>query len=79
MVYQPVEGLLPKANYSAYKLVTMAGKRAQELAAGAPRLVEASAIEKVTTTALREILAGKVMLKEVADALVHVAKGKKAK
>ena len=79
MIYQPVEGLLPKANFSAYKLITMAGRRAQELAAGSPRLVDASAIEKVTTTALREILAGKVMLKDVADAIAQAAKGKKAK
>ncbi len=64
MVYQPVEELLPRAGWCAYKLITIASRRAQELAAGQPKLVEAPANEKVATTALREIIAGKVMLKE---------------
>lgn len=69
MIYQPVEKLLPRSGYSSYKLIAMAFKRSQELANGSPKLVEAAAIEKVTTTAFREIIAGKVMLKEVADEL----------
>jgi len=63
MVYQPVEELLPKTAWCAYKLITIASRRAQEIAAGQPKLVESTANEKVATTALREIRAGKVMLK----------------
>ena len=67
MLYVPVEDLLPKAAGNSYKLVALASKRALELADGAAKLVEAPAIEKLTTTALREILAAKVVLKEVAE------------
>jgi len=67
MMYLPMERLLPKAGGSSYKLVALAYLRALQLANGAAKLVEAPAIEKVTTTALREILAGKVVLKSVAD------------
>jgi DNA-directed RNA polymerase omega subunit len=67
MIYQPVEKLLPRSGYSSYKLITMAFQRAQELANGSAKLIDSPANEKVTTTAFREIIAGKVMLKEVAD------------
>ena len=40
MGYQPLEDLLPKANYSIYKLVRLASIRATELAEGKPRLIE---------------------------------------
>ena len=69
MIYQPIEKLLPRSGFSSYKLITMAFQRSQELAAGSPKLVEGPSNEKVTTTAFREIIAGKVMLKEVADEL----------
>ncbi len=68
MIYQPIEKLLPRSGFSSYKLIAMAFKRAQELSNGSPKLIEAPMIEKATTTAFREIIAGKVMLKEVADA-----------
>ncbi len=67
MGYQPLEKLLPKANYSIYKLVCMAAKRAKELADGSPHLIEISSSAKTATVALEEILAGRVVMKEVAD------------
>ena len=67
MMYLPMERLLPKAGGSSYKLVVLAYARALQLANGSPKLVEAPATEKLTTTALREILDGKVVLKDVAD------------
>ena len=67
MLYLPMEDLLPKAGGNSYVLVALASNRALELADGAAKLVEAPAIEKVTTTALREIIAGKVVWKNVAD------------
>lgn len=67
MIYQPIEKLLPRAGNSSYKLITMAFQRAKELACGSPKLVEGPSNEKATTTAFREIIAGKVELKEVAD------------
>ncbi|MEI6438068.1 MAG: DNA-directed RNA polymerase subunit omega [Candidatus Omnitrophota bacterium] len=74
MIYQPVEKLLPRSGNSSYMLIAMAFKRAQELSNGSPKLVEAPAIEKATTTAFREIIAGKVMLQSVADAEALEAK-----
>ncbi len=67
MVYMPQEVLLPKAEDNAYKLITLASRRALELANGAPKLIEASANEKYATTALREILMARVVLKGVAE------------
>ena len=66
MGYQPLEDLLPKANYSIYKLVRLASIRATELAEGKPRLIEHPSSEKVATIALEEVAAGKVVLKEAA-------------
>ncbi|MBF0485927.1 MAG: DNA-directed RNA polymerase subunit omega [Candidatus Omnitrophica bacterium] len=79
MVYLPVEDLLSKSAHSSYKLVTMASRRALEIANGSPKLVEAPANEKSATTALREIMAGKVMTKEAADIMEAEAKSKKSK
>lgn len=67
MGYPPLEDLLPKAGNSIYKLIRMAANRAVDLADGKPKLVDASAIPKVTTVALEEIKASKVVAKEVAD------------
>ena len=78
MVYQPVEQLLPKAEGNVYKLSTIAFRRALELANGQAKLVDAPLNEKLATTALREIIAGKVMLKEVADAEEAEAKAEAA-
>ncbi len=67
MGYQPLERLLPQANFSVYKLVKMASKRAMALADGKPKLVEVPTTTKTATIALDEIAARKVILKEVVD------------
>ena len=61
MSYVPVQDLLSKTN-SIYKLVVLASRRAVELNAGAPRLVETDG-EKVSSIALQEIAEGKVKMK----------------
>ena len=63
MAYEPLEYLLPRAGGSIYKLVRLASKRASELANNQPPLIENTASHKLTTVALKEILAGKVTLK----------------
>ncbi len=68
MSYQPLEKLLPRAGNSIYRLVLMAAKRATELADGAAKLIDFPSSEKTTTIALEEVAAGKVELKEVAEA-----------
>lgn len=60
MSYVPIQDLLSKTN-SIYKLVVLASKRAVELNAGVPKLVEDDN-EKVTSTALEEIAQDKVKL-----------------
>lgn len=72
----PIEELLPRANYSIYKLVTMASARALELSDGKRCLLENPSSEKLTTRALEEIALGKVELKEVADARLAEEKSK---
>jgi len=67
MGYPPLEKLLPKANYSVYRLVRMAALRAMEIADGAKALVPVSPEEKTATIALEEIHSGKVVVNEVAD------------
>lgn len=62
MSYVPIQNLLAKTN-SIYKLVVLASKRALELNAGAPKLVEGDQ-EKVCSIALEEIAQGKVKLQE---------------
>ncbi len=64
MGYQPLEQLLPRTNWSIYRLVRLASKRALEIAETGVKLVYASAEEKVTTTALEEIRQGKVLEKD---------------
>lgn len=59
MAHVAVEQLLKRCG-SIYKLVILAAKRAKELAEGSPPLVDAAS-RKVTTTALDEILQGKVV------------------
>ena len=60
MSYVRIQDLLKKTD-SMYKLVVMASRRATELNAGAPRLVEEEKA-KMTSIALDEILQGKVKL-----------------
>jgi len=59
----PIEELLPKANYSIYKLVSMAAVRALELSDGRRCLAENINTEKFTTMALEEIAQGKIEVK----------------
>jgi len=63
----PIEELLPRANYSIYKLVSMASRRALELSDGKRCLVDCPSSAKLTTMALEEISQGKIESKEVAD------------
>ena len=63
MAYQPLEELLPKASMSIYRLVRLASIRATELATTGVKLVQAPADQKLTTTALDEIRAGRVIEK----------------
>ena len=56
----PIEELLPRANYSIYKLVSMASKRALELSDGKRCLAENIDTEKFTTMALHEIAQGRI-------------------
>ena len=77
MGYQPLEELLPRANYSIYRLVRLASKRALELSENGAKLVSAPAEQKLTTTALEEIKQGRVIDKEVADAQDEARKKKK--
>jgi DNA-directed RNA polymerase omega subunit len=59
----PMDLLLSKTG-SLYKLCNMAAVRAIELNSGAKKLVDADPKEKVTTTAIREIMEDKVSLKK---------------
>jgi len=67
MDYQTLEDLLPSANGSVYNLVRMASNRALELADGKPTLIENPKTDKVTSIAFKEIVAGKVEMKIVAE------------
>ncbi len=60
MSYVAVQDLLSKTD-SIYKLVVLAAKRAGELNAGAPKLIETDC-QKVSSVALEEIAEGKVKL-----------------
>lgn len=60
MGYVPLEKMLDKTEYSVYKLVILAAKRALEIAEGQPRLIEADKAMKPSTVALYEIAAGKI-------------------
>ncbi len=66
MEYQTIEDMLGQANGSVYSLVRMAALRALELADGKPCLIDNPDTDKVTSLAFKEIMAGKVVLKEVA-------------
>lgn len=64
MVYVPLEELLDKTNYSVYKLVIMASKRALEIAEGQPKMINVSSSLKPSTIALFEIAAGFIQFKK---------------
>jgi len=57
----PIEKLYDKTQ-SIYKLVILASRRALELNAGAPQLVEGPA-KSISITALQEIIEGKIAYK----------------
>lgn len=67
MGYQPIEELLPKSDWSVYKLVRLASTRALELSEGKPSLVKGIASDKLTTIALEEIAQGLVTSVESAE------------
>ena len=60
MSYVPLEKLLDKSDNSIYKLVTLASKRALEIAEGKPKLVQVDSSVKPSTVALFEIEKGLV-------------------
>jgi DNA-directed RNA polymerase omega subunit len=60
MAYQPLEELLPKADFSIYRLVRLASKRALEISETGANLISAPLGQKIATTALEEIRYGKV-------------------
>ncbi|MFA4889893.1 MAG: DNA-directed RNA polymerase subunit omega [Candidatus Omnitrophota bacterium] len=64
MIYVALENLLDKTNYSIYKLVILASKRALEIAEGQPKLVDISSSLKPSTIALHEIAGGYVQYKK---------------
>ncbi len=72
---QPIENLLPKAGDSIYRLVRMAANRALELSEGRKCLIENPPNDKVTTMALEEIHAGRVVFKEAKDHLARQDEG----
>ncbi|MEI8012340.1 MAG: DNA-directed RNA polymerase subunit omega [Candidatus Omnitrophota bacterium] len=77
MAYLPLEDLLPRAAFSSYKLVRMVAARALEIGDGGAKLIDASINEKPATTAMREIIAGRVMTKEASDIMKKAAKAAK--
>ncbi len=62
MIEIKIDDLLSSSD-SIFKLTVLAGKRAQELNQGANKLVETPHNEKVTSTALKEIMLKKVTYK----------------
>ncbi len=77
MTYQPLEELLPRANYSVYRLVRLASKRALEISETGAKLITVPSEEKLTTTAFEEIRQGLVVDKLVVD--LEAEKAKKGK
>lgn len=64
MGYVPLEKLLDKSNYSVYKLVILASKRALEIAEGQPKLVAMDPSIKSSTVALYEIAENRIEYKK---------------
>ncbi|MCA9407221.1 MAG: DNA-directed RNA polymerase subunit omega [Candidatus Omnitrophica bacterium] len=59
----PIEELLEKSDFSIYRLVRMAAKRALEISEGRKCLVENPSSDKATSMALEEIFQGKIEYK----------------
>ncbi len=68
MVYVALEDMLDKSDYSIFKLVILASKRALEIAEGQPKLVDVESSLKPSTIALHEIAAGMVYYKKTKSA-----------
>ena len=66
-MYVPREKLVKKLDTSLYKLVLVAARRANELAAGASPLVKSES-KKVSTIALQEIADDKVRYEIISKA-----------
>ncbi|MEW5759087.1 MAG: DNA-directed RNA polymerase subunit omega [Candidatus Omnitrophota bacterium] len=66
-MYIPLEELIKKTNNSIYKLTIVTGRRAIELAEGAPTLINNKAFAglRPISLALKEIIEGKVTCKIV--------------
>ena len=79
MGYQPLEELLPKSAGSVYKLVRIASKRALEISETGAKLISASSNAKLTTVALDEIRAGKVVEKSMEEEFEPKAQAKSGK
>lgn len=79
MEYQTIEDMLDQANGSVYSLVRLAALRALELADGKPTLIDNPETDKVTSIAFKEIIAGRVELKEAAEKRAKKEKAKKSK
>ncbi len=60
MAYQPLEELLPKANFSIYRLVRLASRRALEISETGGKMITSPIDQKIATTALEEIRQGRV-------------------
>jgi len=65
--HRPIEELLPKADWSVYKLVRMASNRALELSEGKRAMVKGVDADKLTTLAIEEIAQGMVLSKESSE------------
>lgn len=60
MAYVDLEKLLEKTNFSVYKLVVVASRRALEIAEGQSKQFDSHAFVKASGLALQEIIDGKV-------------------
>lgn len=78
MAYLAMDKTLEK-NRNIYKFVLVASKRALELSEGAQPLVPKGENPKITTTALREIMQGKVFMKGTKPEIQKAEKPAKAK
>lgn len=65
MEQAPIDELLKRVP-SIYKLVVVAGRRAKELAEGAPKMIKGD-LRKAASIALEEINQGKVLYKPADD------------
>lgn len=75
MAYVAIEELLKRGD-SIYKLVTLASRRALELAGGSPLLIHSDS-KKVSTLAIEEIIQNKVRYHKSSDDKKDKTKDKK--